>query len=322
MKKIISIFLLCIISLSLLTACEPEDPSTVESESPTVLTDEEIYKVIYNGGPDEKYDLIIGNPPYIAKKNIPENQFSESEKIIEYFKIDKSVLQNLWVAFVLSSLKMLSDTGTIFFVLPFEFLQVQYAEKLRAFLETKFNTIEIITFEERIFEDIEQDVCLVYLANERQDKPYIKYSTLISAENPQVTFESVIMRNKPLKKWSNCILNDEETEALINLSKRFTKISDVGEISPGIVTGANSFFILPKDEIDKLKVSDEYILPVITKSTTIPSLLVFGKSDFENIISAKNRTHLLNLSKLNDADFSQELKNYIKSGEDKEINEG
>ena len=45
MKKIISIFLLCIISLSLLTACEPEDPSTVESESPTVLTDEEIYKV-------------------------------------------------------------------------------------------------------------------------------------------------------------------------------------------------------------------------------------------------------------------------------------
>ena len=29
---------------------------------------------------DEKYDLIIGNPPYIAKKNIPENQFSEFEK--------------------------------------------------------------------------------------------------------------------------------------------------------------------------------------------------------------------------------------------------
>lgn len=271
---------------------------------------------------NEKYDLIIGNPPYIAKKNIPENQFSESEKIIEYFKIDKSVLQNLWVAFVLSSLKMLSDTGTIFFVLPFEFLQVQYAEKLRAFLETKFNTIEIITFEERIFEDIEQDVCLVYLANERQDKPYIKYSTLISAENPQITFESVIMRNKPLKKWSNCILNDEETEALINLSKRFTKINDVGEISPGIVTGANSFFILPKDEIDKLKVPNEYILPVITKSTTIPSLLVFGQTDFENIISKKNRTHLLNLSKLKDADFSQELKNYIKSGEDKKTNEG
>ena len=46
------------------------------------------------------------------------------------------------------------------------------------------------------------------------------------------------------------------------------------------------------------------------------------RTDFENIISAKNRTHLLNLSKLKDADFSQELKNYIKSGEDKKINEG
>ena len=94
-----------------------------------------------------------------------------------------------------------------FFVLPFEFLQVQYAEKLREFLETKFNTIEITTFEDGVFSDIEQDVCLVYLSNEKNGKPYIKYTTLISAEDTTKTFESIIMRNKPLKKWSNCIIS-------------------------------------------------------------------------------------------------------------------
>ena len=68
------------------------------------------------------YDLIIGNPPYIAKKNIPEDQFEQSEKIISHFKLEKGVLQNLWVSFVLSSIKLLAPRGAIFFVLPFEFL--------------------------------------------------------------------------------------------------------------------------------------------------------------------------------------------------------
>lgn len=93
----------------------------------------------------EKYDLIIGNPPYIAKKKVPENQCLETEKVLKSFNLDKSIFQNLWVSFVISSIKLLSAGGVIFFVLPFEFLQVHYAEKLRAFLETKFNTIEIFT---------------------------------------------------------------------------------------------------------------------------------------------------------------------------------
>ena len=137
----------------------------------------------YANQSNERFDLIIGNPPYIAKKNIPEEQCQETEKILRYFQLDKSIFQNLWVSFVLSSMKLLSNKGAIFFVLPFEFLQVQYAEKLRGFLETRFNTIEIITFEERVFKEIEQDICLVYLANEQQAKPYIQYTTLSDVPN-------------------------------------------------------------------------------------------------------------------------------------------
>lgn len=76
MKKIISIFLLCIISLSLLTACETEDTPTVDPDSPTVLTDEEIYKAIYNGGPEKKYDLM---PDYGRHKASYGYAFNETQ---------------------------------------------------------------------------------------------------------------------------------------------------------------------------------------------------------------------------------------------------
>lgn len=179
---------------------------------------------------EKKYDFIIGNPPYISKKSLPECQRNLSLKLVKHFKLDEALFQNIWVSFILASLKVLSPNGSIFFVLPFEFLQVQYAERLREFLETKFNTIEITTFEDRIFPEIEQDVCLVYLSNEKNEKAYIKYTTLENAESAKPTFESVIMRNKPLKKWSNCILNDTETDELMRLSDMFAKIGSFGDI--------------------------------------------------------------------------------------------
>ena len=56
-----------------------------------------------------------------------------------------------------------------------EFLQVQYAEKLREYLEKVFNTIHIIVFQEALFPDIEQDVCLVYLTNKSNVAEHIRY---------------------------------------------------------------------------------------------------------------------------------------------------
>lgn len=268
---------------------------------------------------EKKYDFIIGNPPYISKKSLPECQRNLSLKLVEHFKLDEALFQNIWVSFILASLKVLSPNGSIFFVLPFEFLQVQYAERLREFLETKFNTIEITTFEDCIFPEIEQDVCLVYLSNEKIEKAYIKYTTLENAESAKPTFESVIMRNKPLKKWSNCILNDTETDELMRLSDMFAKIGSFGDISPGIVTGANSFFILSKQNIDKLNLNVKHQLSIISKSSLIPSLLTFKPEDFMLLSGTKNRTRLLDLTGLKETEFSNELKAYLLSGEKKDI---
>lgn len=270
---------------------------------------------------NSKYDLIIGNPPYISKKKLPQAQRDLSLKLLDCFDLPHDLFQNIWVSFILAALKNLSPNGAIFFVLPFEFLQVQYAEKLREFLEGKFNTIEITTFEDRVFPEIEQDICLVYLCNEQQGKPYIKYTTLVSDTDPKKTFESIILRNKPLKKWSNCILNDMETETLLKTSALFPKIKSFGKIAPGIVTGANSYFVLSKKAIDALNIPDNLELPILTKGSYVPSLLLLKLSDFQSIEAPKRRTRLLNLHTAKEETFSQKLISYLEDGKEKKIHE-
>lgn len=269
---------------------------------------------------NEKYDLVIGNPPYISKKNMEKPLRDSSERMVELFELSKDLFQNIWVSFILSSIKLLDNEGCIFFVLPFEFLQVQYAEKLRHYLENEFNMIEIITFEEKVFKDIEQDICLVYLSNKKNQEPYIQYKTLKDIQSEEEVFNSTIKRNKPLKKWSNCILNDEETERLFSISKRYKKVEEFGEISPGIVTGANNYFILNNKEYVETSINENARLPIIAKSKDVRDCLIFKKKDYLELLKTTSKVVLINTNGIEKTSFSKGLVKYIHEGEKKDIN--
>ena len=120
------------------------------------------------------------------------------------------------------------------------------------------------------------------------------------------------MRNKPLKKWSNCILNDEETEALQKIALRYPQIGSVGDISPGIVTGANNFFIRSEKNIEKFGLNSSNALPILMKSSAVPPLLLFTKKDFLSITAKEIPTYVLNLKTLQRSEFSLALSAHIK----------
>ncbi|MBB6693559.1 Eco57I restriction-modification methylase domain-containing protein [Cohnella xylanilytica] len=268
---------------------------------------------------NKKYDLIIGNPPYITKKNLSENERATSIELVKYWSLPESVFQNLWVSFVLGALKLLdSENGAIFFVLPFEFLQVHYAEKLRAFLERKFNLIEITTFKESVFPDIEQDVCLVFMTNQQELEPIVRYTTVENVNEIYPVEYSEIRRNKPLKKWSNSILNDDEIELLTRLTKKYTLVSNLGDISPGIVTGANEFFILNNSDAELLNCR-EYLLPIIPKGSNVANLLLFSKDDFNELNELNKKVWMLNLNDVDISKVSRTLKAYLAKGKRDEL---
>ena len=73
---------------------------------------------------------------------------------------------------------------------------------MRVFLEKKFNKIEITVFNKKVFPDIEQDVCLLYMTNDLKfDKEYIKYKIVETKKNiNKRVHKNKIIKNKPLRK--------------------------------------------------------------------------------------------------------------------------
>lgn len=264
----------------------------------------------YSQDCNDKFQLIIGNPPYINIKNIQKRFLDTARTICVELNLPESLVQNSWVAFILASIKLLDINGAIFFVLPTEFLQVQYAENLRGFLEEKFNTIEILTFAERMFPDIEQDACLVYLTNTQDAPPYISYNQYKELDSDTPLFESRIERNKPLKKWSNAILSDCDIELLNLISNQYNRIDILAASAPGIVTAANNKFILTESEVQQFN-CQQYVIPIISKGIMARGVFEINHDLIASLAQAGKKVYLLNLANTSENDLPLALKNYL-----------
>jgi len=84
--------------------------------------------------PEEKYDLIIGNPPYFVMK-----KKTVDAKYYEYFE----GRPNIFVLFIIKALGELKMNGILAFVLPKNFLNCNYYNKLRQHIVEKFKIVSI-----------------------------------------------------------------------------------------------------------------------------------------------------------------------------------
>ena len=109
---------------------------------------------------DKRFDLVVGNPPFIRYQYYDDKQQELAGEIFKKVGLKRSKLTNSWVTFVIGCSQLLKERGKIGFVLPSELLQVSYAKQLRHYLASTFNKINIISFENLVFEEIQQEVVI------------------------------------------------------------------------------------------------------------------------------------------------------------------
>ena len=266
----------------------------------------------------ERYDLIIGNPPYIRYQYLTEAQREIQAQILTSHGMKSNKTINSWVCFLVACVQMLSDKGKIAFVIPAEILQVAYAEDLRLFLTNQLSKITLITFEKLIFPDVEQEVCVFVGEKGVGEKGIriIEMNTLDDFKSLDLSKNGYQKVQHTKEKWTKYFVSTTEVELIQNLrdDDRFVPFKEYGVINVGITTGNNDYFSIT-EETEKQYGLESVTLPLIGRSSHAHGIY-FTETDWQSNISAGKKAMLISFPDAPYEEYPANHKEYIRLGEE------
>lgn len=312
-----------------ITAIEIEDDEAVkvqnryESKKNLRVINQDFFDY-YEEYSDEKFDLILGNPPYIRYQYLEEEQRALLSDILTSQGMKANKLINAWVGFMVACVNMLSDQGKIAFVIPAEILQVVYAEDLRLFLSNNLSKISIITFEELVFSDIEQEV-VVFIGEKGEEEKgirIIELNNLDDLKDFDINSNGFQKLQHVHEKWTKYFTTDKENELVSEIRNNdlFHKLSDCALINVGITTGNNKYFSVDKNTVEKYEL-ESVVRPLIGRSSHANSIFFTQNDWMENVNSGK-AAYLIDFPETPYDEYPEKHKEYIELGEEKEENKG
>lgn len=275
----------------------------------------------------QKFDLVVGNPPYIRYQYFDKEQQEFASNIFDKAKLKYSKLTNAWVSFVVGSSLLLKEKGKIGFVLPAEILQVSYAQPLREFLAHFYNKINIVSFEKLVFPDIQQEVVLLLCEKNKSKTHLIEHLELKDAEELEKLDVSKLKSPKKKidfksNKWTFYFLEQNEIDFLEKLQndKIIPRLKEYAKVEVGITTGSNPFFTVPLSIVQFYNL-EKYAKPLVGRSVQVPSA-IFTEKDWIKNRNSEARTHFLSFPKMDELNGSVGARDYIAWGEENEIHKG
>lgn len=275
---------------------------------------------------DKRFDLIVGNPPFIRYQYYDAGQQKLADEIFRRAKIKRTKLTNAWVTFVIGCTQLLRDYGKMGFVIPSELLMVKYAQQLRKFLSNTFNKIIIISFENLVFEEIQQEVVLLLCERNGSGEHKIEHIEVKDAAGlDALDPHRLILPTKNIDfqadKWTYYFLEKEELELLERVkSHGMSTISTFANVEVGITTGSNDFFTVPHSVVNMYQLHD-YARPMVGRSIQVNSLC-FTYQDWMANVDSGAKANLLVFTPDAKTKGNDGVKAYLEHGERMGINEG
>jgi len=281
----------------------------------------------YSKDPSMRFDVVIGNPPFIRYQNWKAESRQLAFDIMQSAGLQPNRLTNAWVPFILACSLMLSSAGRLAMVVPAELLQVKYAAQLRRFLSDFFEAILILSFRKLIFPEIQEEVVLLLA---ERSAPKDSGIGMIELEDEtslnQLGTPDVRSNLKPVEhtqdKWTQYLLKADEILFLRKMRRdlRLKKLGEIASVDVGVVTGENRFFIVDASTLEKYDLS-KYVVPIIGRTAYLEGA-VFDLNDWKKAELLGCRCHLLALPEEPITTMGTGLNEYLKEGKERKVHEG
>lgn len=210
----------------------------------------------------EKANLVICNPPYVRHHHLTLSQKETLRKLVQDSTgIKLSGLAGLYCYYMLIAHKWMTNNGIAVWLVPSEFMDVNYGREVKKYLLEKVTLLRIHRFDTHDvqFSDADVSSAVIWFRNALPPtKHKVEFTFGATLRKPATSKLIPVEVLTETAKWTLYPTLDYDS-----ILKRGMKLADFFTIKRGLATGANKFFILDKQKISHYKIPSEFLTPIL-----------------------------------------------------------
>jgi predicted RNA methylase len=217
----------------------------------------------------DKATLLICNPPYVRHHHLDSETKARLQVAVRAAaKLSMSGLAGLYSYFIGLAHSWMAEDGIAGWLVPSEFMDVNYGRALKAYLLRDVSLLRIHRFDPN---DVQFDDALVSSA-----VLWLKKQLPSVGHRVEFTYGGTLMRPALSKlvasadllrteKWTRYPKQDAE------VAHTGYRLGDLFSIKRGLATGDNKFFILDESEVERLNLPRRFLRPILPSTRHIAS---------------------------------------------------
>ncbi len=223
--------------------------------------------------PADRFHLIVANPPYVRHHHLGIHSKSElARRVWDQLGLRVSGLTSLYAYFLLLADAWLAPGGVAAWLIPTEFLDVNYGGVIRDYLTSRVTLLQIHRFRP---EDGQFDGALVTSAVVvfAQASPPVGHRVLLTLggnlDLPDQTEAVPVSTLQATPKWSRFPGGSHPV-----VPAGSPTLGDLFQIRRGIATGSNRFFILSRVEAEARGLPAACLRPILPSPRYLKSAVI------------------------------------------------
>ena len=216
---------------------------------------------------EERATLLICNPPYVRHHHIARDEKTRLHAAArESAHVELSGLAGLYCYFIALAHGWMREGSIAGWLIPSEFMDVNYGRALKAYLLREVTLLHIHRFDPNDvqFDDALVSSAVVWIKNVRPPANHrVQFSYGGTMQQPAAHKSVIVSDLERTNKWTRFPKHDAEAE------HNGYRLGDLFTIKRGLATGDNRFFILDEDKVCSLNLPHRFLRPILPSTRHI-----------------------------------------------------
>ncbi len=213
----------------------------------------------------QKATLVICNPPYVRHHHLVSEEKERLKDVVSTrYGVSLSGLSGLYCYFLCLSKDWMAQSGLAAWLVPSEFMDVNYGRAIKEFLLTQVSLLRIHRFlpDDVQFDDALVSSAVVWFKNEKpREGQRVVFSLGGSVTRPFSEMEYSVEELRQQRKWTS--LPRPRGVTGTDMESSGFALGSFFDVKRGIATGANEFFILSRSDVERRKIPCEFLTPIL-----------------------------------------------------------